>query len=345
MRGRTGGSVATEDALPEFTGGIKDEPPNVTENSLPAAPSSSRKRTRGSKGGGGCSKRKTTGKLAQSGPVLEKDDEAMIDEACNPDVPDQPVPPKKSSLPHEPFFPTLPQRGHGGVGTGTSAQGGPNAIPPQSIQDVCENILNNIGRSRTKVVGNVEELNMDSILSRVATYKNLLHDLFSDEGVTRPNIPLVSKSYEESFMREPMYPHERQCVMGNECECNFISSGDNFVGVELCLPNQEGGAETPGMCVLCNRRVAQSLFYDAVYSGRPYRGVIQKYGNMCGIPNEYAREVMLICPPNGPTECLPFPIVSHQRNRYTVNNMNGIKHVVQEGMGHQDFGDPPSAGH
>lgn len=33
---------------------------------------------------------------------------------------------------------------------------------------------------------------------------------------------------------------------------------------------------------------------------------------------EYAREVMLICPPNGPVECMPFPSASHQRNKYTV---------------------------
>ena len=30
------------------------------------------------------------------------------------------------------------------------------------------------------------------------------------------------------------------------------------------------------------------------------------------------REVCLICPPNGPVECMPLPCASHQRNKYSV---------------------------
>lgn len=73
---------------------------------------------------------------------------------------------------------------------------------------------------------------------------------------------------------------------------------------------------------------------------RPYgvdRGIIQRYGNICNHENEYAREVCLICPPNGPVECMPLPSVSHQRNKYSVVQKNGIKYILQHYMGMQDF--------
>ena len=59
---------------------------------------------------------------------------------------------------------------------------------------------------------------------------------------------------------------------------------------------------------------------------------------------EYAREVMLICPPNGPVECMPFPSPSHQRNKYTVYSKGGIRYIMQNRMGWEDFCQaPPSS--
>ena len=69
-------------------------------------------------------------------------------------------------------------------------------------------------------------------------------------------------------------------------------------------------------------------------------GVIQRHGNICGVPGEYARECMLICPPTGPLHCMPLPIMSHQRNKYEVRISNGTKQIVQLRVGYEDFQRP-----
>jgi hypothetical protein len=137
-------------------------------------------------------------------------------------------------------------------------------------------------------------------------------------------------------MREPIDSSERRCVMGENCECNMLSRENGFIAVEFILPN-ERQTPTRQMCVLCHRKLVQNLFYEIVYTGSPYRGVIQRYGNICGHQDEYAREVMLICPPNGPSECMPYPSVSHQRNKYTVFVKNGIKYAKQCLLSEKDF--------
>ena len=112
----------------------------------------------------------------------------------------------------------------------------------------------------------------------------MLSDLFKDDSVTAPSVPIVTRSYEESYMQEKIDSSERTCVMGERCECTMISREGGFVGVEFILPGEnihQGGA-TRQMCVLCHRKLVQSLFHDIVYGGVPYRGVIQRYGNICG---------------------------------------------------------------
>jgi hypothetical protein len=73
-------------------------------------------------------------------------------------------------------------------------------------------------------------------------------------------------------MREPMWEYERQCIMGANCECNFIGSrpGDGFTCIKFILPLEacvESSARTRQMCVLCHSRLVQSLFYDIIYAG------------------------------------------------------------------------------
>ena len=84
----------------------------------------------------------------------------------------------------------------------------------------------------------------------------------------------------------------------------------------------------------------QKLFYDACYSGKRVQGVIQRYGNLCNQPGEYARECMLICPPSAQWNCLPLPIMSHQRNRYSVQVVAGKKHLQQLRVSYEDFATP-----
>ena len=167
-------------------------------------------------------------------------------------------------------------------------------------------------------------------------------------------------------MRETC-PGERQCAMGAKCECMFIDPNAPFIGVEFDLPSDDvktsvhkTGSHTESkfdskkqesrteskieskLCVLCSRKTTQKLFYDACYSGTRIQGLIQRYGNLCNQPGEYARDCMLICPPSAQWHCLPLPIMSHQRNRYRVQVVAGIKHLQQLRVSYEDFFVTPS---
>jgi hypothetical protein len=189
-----------------------------------------------------------------------------------------------------------------------------------------------------------EELQLDHVLSSVP-YRDMLESLFGTVSGQTPNIPIITKAYEESFMREAC-PGERQCAMGSKCECMFIDPNAPFIGVEFDLPSDQAdpkkNEKTPKLCVLCSRKTTQKLFYDACYSGTRIQGLIQRYGNLCNQPGEYARECMLICPPSSQWNCLPLPIMSHQRNRYRVQVVAGVKHLQQLRVAHEDFFASPS---
>lgn len=210
-----------------------------------------------------------------------------------------------------------------------------------SCADVCCSILQSINKGSKPGTANAHEgtdldLDLDHVLSRVS-YRDLLRDMFGNRGdVACPSIPVITRRYEEQYMREPTSSAERRCAMGDECECRMIDRSNPFVGVEFILPGQER-PEAPQMCVLCHRRFVQSLFHDVMYAGSEFNGVIQRYGNICGVDGEYAKEVALICPPSGPTHCLPYPAISHQRNRYRVTVVGGVRTVVQCHMSPQDF--------
>jgi hypothetical protein len=210
-----------------------------------------------------------------------------------------------------------------------------------------------------------EELQLDHVLSSVP-YRDMLESLFGTVSGQTPNLPIITKAYEESFMRETC-PGERQCAMGAKCECMFIDPNAPFIGVEFDLPSDDvktsvhkTGSHTESkfdskkqesrteskieskLCVLCSRKTTQKLFYDACYSGTRIQGLIQRYGNLCNQPGEYARDCMLICPPSAQWHCLPLPIMSHQRNRYRVQVVAGIKHLQQLRVSYEDFFVTPS---
>lgn len=96
----------------------------------------------------------------------------------------------------------------------------------------------------------------------------------------------------ESYMREPMCG-EQPCVMGNECECMFIDPNNPFIAVEFKVPNDEEVENTPQMCVICSRAATQQLFYDIVFDHVTFNGVIQRFGNLHSIPNEYNKVCVL----------------------------------------------------
>lgn len=182
------------------------------------------------------------------------------------------------------------------------------------------------------------ELDLDVILSHVS-FSDILKSFFrSDFSTQQKHIPIVSKIYEESFMREP-YASERPCASGTLCECNFIDPENPFTAVEFIVPG-ESVSETPQLCVLCSRKITQKCFYDIVFTGKEFEAPIQRYGNICSAPQEYARECVLICPVHMPLQCMPFPMMSHQRNKYEVFINNGIKMLRQIHVSFEDFRPP-----
>lgn len=212
------------------------------------------------------------------------------------------------------------------------------SIPgPANIVDTVKNIVSNT----TELVPASHALGLDSIVSRLP-YKRIIEEVYEnwDGASTPPDIPLVTRAYEESFMRECRDASEKPCVMMNDCECMQIDKSNRFIGTEFLLPGEESGPE-PRMCVLCLRQLTQKLYYDLVFDGKNFRFPIQKYGNICNEPGEYAREAMLFCPTNGPVHAMPFPIVTHQRNRYGVVTKYGIRHLRQYRVSMQDY---PSGG-
>jgi hypothetical protein len=220
----------------------------------------------------------------------------------------------------------------------------PEAIPDvqatvvQFQSDLQQTIMRRLNTTGTAPP---KELNLDHILARVP-YKSMLENLFgnADQQQEVPDVPILSKAYEESFMRQPMQG-ERPCVMGDQCECMHIDRNAPFVGVELRLP---GDPDTAQMCVLCSRATTQKCFYDMCFLGRPVKGVIQRYGGIFGQPGEYAAECTLICPRSLGMASMPAPSVSHQRNRYSVVVHGGAKQLRQHRVGFEDFQSPSSTG-
>jgi len=125
-----------------------------------------------------------------------------------------------------------------------------------------------------------DELDLDVILSRVP-YREILENLYGRDQTPTSDVPVISRIFEETYMREPA-KGERACASGELCECNFIDPCMPFTGVEFILPH-ETAQKTPQFCVLCSRKVTQKLFYDILFTGKEAHGVIQRYGNICGV--------------------------------------------------------------
>jgi hypothetical protein len=155
---------------------------------------------------------------------------------------------------------------------------------------------------------------------------------------TERSIPIVTRKYEESFMRECKNDAEKPCVFQAQCECMKIDPMQAFVGVQFSLPDI--GTQEHGMCVLCMRKSTHIMFYNLLHEGYNVKTVIQKYGNICNQAGEYHPSAMLICPPNGPVHCMPLPIVAHQRNRYSVITHHGIRYIQQRNVYMEDFPKP-----
>ena len=175
-------------------------------------------------------------------------------------------------------------------------------------------------------------INTESILNDIP-FERLLMSIKTIDNI--PNVPIVTRVYEERFMRESTSACEKNCVMGINCECMLIDPLTPFVCTQFVIPNVSNSHQ--GMCVLCLRKTTQLLYYKTIYNGHNVNAVIKKYGNICNQADEYHPSVMLICPPNGPVHTMLVLIVSHQRNRYKVEVISGIKHIRQYRVRISDF--------
>jgi hypothetical protein len=199
-------------------------------------------------------------------------------------------------------------------------------------------VMMQLGKGKHEEKEEDEELQMEvhCLLSKLP-YQKMLSDLFSSQSnnnnndrdlLPNPNIPYVTRVYEESFMREPLNSTERLCAKGEQCECMFIDQENPFTSIEFLLPG-ERQPPTPHLCVVCCRAVTQQLYYDIMFDKHDFGGVIQRFGNIHSQPGEYSLDAMLIAAPNVALHIMPLPIVSHQRNRYSVVIKRGIKHSKQ----------------
>ena len=162
--------------------------------------------------------------------------------------------------------------------------------------------------------------------------------LQSMDPTSKKCIPIITRKYEESFMRECKNDIEKPCIFQGQCECMKIDPLNAFVAVQFSLPDMQ--TQEHGMCVLCMRKTTHIMFYNLLQEGYNVNTVIQKYGNICNQPGEYHPSAMLICPPNGPVHCMPLPIVAHQRNRYSVTTHHGIRYITQHHVYMEDFQKP-----
>lgn len=202
-----------------------------------------------------------------------------------------------------------------------------------SVEDICRSVCDNIGKCEDLNY----ELDFSEVLSHI-DYKGVLEGLFSGRGILF-DVPVVSRVYEESFMREPM-ASERKCIMGSNCEAMIIDKSKSFIAVEFHIPGQN--TEVPQMCVLCSRKHTQRLFYDFLYraASSSCTGIIQRYGVLCDVPGEYRKEACLMMPPHGPIHCMPYPSVAYQRSNYSVQTHCMSHFIIQSDNLH--FQAPPA---
>lgn len=148
-------------------------------------------------------------------------------------------------------------------------------------------------------------------------------------------VPLVSREYEESFMRECVCEEDKPCSLGQYCECNFIDCENSFVGVSFVMPDLQ--SIDSNMCILCLRNLTQLLFYRIVNGGYKSSHIVQTYGNICDVPGEYHSSAMLVLPKYSAVHSMPLPVVAHQRNKYSVFFRDGRRYLKQHNVYYEDF--------
>ena len=176
---------------------------------------------------------------------------------------------------------------------------------------------------------------LDATFNNEIQFRHTLENYDAHLNPPVDQVEILTREYEESFMRECFFIGDRPCSMGANCECNFIDNDNPFVGV--CFVNPVIKATDLSMCILCIRKQVQMLYYKVVSGALKTDKLIQTCGNICNQPGEYHSSAMLVIPPYGPLHCMPLPMVAHQRNHYYVEKKDGIIHLKQKNVYFEDF--------
>lgn len=85
------------------------------------------------------------------------------------------------------------------------------------------------------------QMALNVVLDHSAFQKTLLqHDL--SRTIEDNIVPVISRVYEESYMREHMFSADVHCCLNEYCECSFIDREHPFVGVAFawarCIRNK-----------------------------------------------------------------------------------------------------------
>ena len=174
---------------------------------------------------------------------------------------------------------------------------------------------------------------LNVVLDHCTFEKTLMqHDLSSRSE--NKVVPVVSRAYEESFMRECVASHDVPCSLGQYCECTFIDEEHRFVGVYFVLP--ELRSEETSMCILCQRKLTQVLFYRLASGGHASEHCCKFTKTPATSRASTTRARCSSCPRTGPCRTCRS-VVSHQRHKYHVVHIDGHRHLRQRNVYVEDF--------
>ena len=166
----------------------------------------------------------------------------------------------------------------------------------------------------------------------VTEYPQIAHDL-----------PIVSKEYEEQFLREPV-GNERSCSAGRDCEGMCINGSPGFVLREFLLPAENQRflltgqlPRNPKLCLLCTRKDLQRNLTALKAKPPKIPGVIftiQSYGNIIDRVGEYKHG---ICHPVQPEYGIVAPLVRYKRKllRFMIDQQ-GLRRYRQVRVEYED---------
>lgn len=111
----------------------------------------------------------------------------------------------------------------------------------------------------------------------------------SSSSSSKNILPLVSRAWEEKWMRAPVSKNEPSCSKNESCQCALLSNND-FCGVVFQYP--DGQWSPTDLCLLCIRYEVTQFVLTRMMTGRNAFEVKQPHRNSVG-KNEYGEHVIL----------------------------------------------------